>query len=50
MGTQVIASNSFYDTCEILSNCRQKQMHLLCEVWILFFSFLERLGYHGDQA
>ena len=27
----------------MLSNCRQKQIHLLCEVWILFFKFLERV-------
>ena len=49
MGNQLIVSNSFWDICDILSNCRQKRMHLFCEVWILFFSFLERLGYHAEQ-
>ena len=47
---QPIVSNSVWDICDILSNCRQKRMHLFCEVWILFFSFLERLGYHAEQA
>ena len=50
MDSQLIASNSYWDICDILSNCRQKWMHLFCEVWILFFSFLERLGYHAEQA
>ena len=48
MGNQFTVSNSFWDICATLSNCRQKRMHLFCEVWILFFSFLERLGYHAE--
>ena len=50
MGNQLIVSNSFWDICDILSNCKEKRMHLFCKVWILFLSFLERLGYHDEQV
>ena len=50
MGNQLIVLNSFWDICDILSNCGQKRMHLFCEVWILLFTFLERLGNHAEQA
>ena len=50
MGNQLIISNSFWDVSDILSNCRQKEMHLFCEVWVLLFSFLKRLGFCAEQA
>ena len=33
-----------------LSNCGLEGMLLYCEVWIYFLVFLERLGYHPEQA
>ena len=38
--------NSFYDILAILSRLRQNRVYLFWVVWILFFSFLLRLGYH----
>ena len=47
---QPIVLNSFWDICDILSNCKQTRIPLFCEVWIPFFSFLEGSGYHAEQA
>ena len=33
----------------ILSICRQKQMRLIFKVWIMSFSFLERLEHHAEK-
>ena len=49
-GNQFRVSNSLWDICVILSNCRQKRMDLFWEVWILFFNFLVKLGYQGEQV
>ena len=50
MDNHLIVPNSLWDTCDILSAYKQKRMQLLCEVWILSFNFLEKLGYHAGQA
>ena len=50
MGNQLTVSNSLQDTCGVLIDFSQKRLHLFCEGWILFFRFLERLGYHAEQA
>ena len=50
MGNQFRIPNTLGDICVILSNCRQNRMHLLREVWILFFIFLVKLGYQTQQA
>ena len=54
-GSQLTVPYLFWDMCDILCNCRQKRMHLFCEIWILFFGFFsifyftERLGYNAES-
>ena len=50
IGKQFINLNSFLDVQCILSNFRQKCMHLFCLTCIFVFVFSLRLGYQPGQA
>ena len=49
-GNQFKSLNSLWDIVDILSNWRQKRIHLFCIAWSFFFSFCVKFGYHAKHA
>ena len=47
LGSQLILSKCSFLMCSLLSNCRQKHMHLFCETSNLFLYFLFKFRYHA---
>ena len=48
-GNQLIDSNSLLGIQCFFSNFKQKWKHLLCAIFIFFFSFSLTLGHHADK-
>ena len=49
-GNQFINPNSSSDISCILSNLRQKRMHLFCIIYVFFFIFSLGLGHQAGHA
>ena len=50
IGSQLILSKCSVPMCCMLSNCKQKRIHLFCKTYNLFLYSLFQFGYHATQA